>query len=50
LYELLAKKKPGSEVTVKLRRIEGGRGMIFTYIERKLRVTRLELMSEKSAI
>jgi S1-C subfamily serine protease len=49
LYQILAQKKPGTEVTMKLRRIEGGKG-IFTYIERKLRVTRLELMSEKSAI
>lgn len=31
-------------VTMKLRRIEGGKG-IFTYIERKLRVTRLELVN-----
>jgi serine protease Do len=31
-------------VTVKLRRVEGGKG-IFTYLERRLRITRLELIT-----
>jgi S1-C subfamily serine protease len=39
----------GESVTMKLRRIDGGKG-IFTYIERKLRITRLEKVTEKSAL
>lgn len=57
LFDVLAKKRAANgaagtaadTVTMKLRRIDGGKG-IFTYIERKLRVTRLEKVTEKSAL
>jgi S1-C subfamily serine protease len=54
LFDVLSKNRAeggaaGSDtVTMKLRRIDGGKG-IFTYIERKLRITRLEKVTEKSA-
>jgi serine protease Do len=45
LHDVLKAAQGGNRpVTMKLRRIEGGKG-IFTYIERKLRVTRLELVN-----
>jgi S1-C subfamily serine protease len=48
LYGLLREAERAKRpVTLKLRRIEGGKG-IFTYIERRLKVTRLELVNGDS--
>lgn len=50
LHEVLKKAQTENRpVTMRLRRIEGGKG-IFTYIERKLRVTRLELIGKSSDV